>query len=75
MQKVLSSKEGRLVLWELLCRSGVFRSSFSQDSHQTAFHEGERNIGLVLLAQVNEANALATKTMAEEAREEEEKYG
>lgn len=49
---LMGSKRGRRIVWRLLGRTGVFRSSFTGNS-ETFFREGERNVGLFLLAQIN----------------------
>lgn len=46
---VMSQKRGRRLVWRLLSRTGLYRSSFTGTS-QTFFLEGERNIGLGVLA-------------------------
>lgn len=52
---VLSDKRGRAFVRGMLSRCGVFRCSFDRSSGEaTAFREGERNIGLALLAKVTE---------------------
>ncbi len=43
-----SSEQGRRVLYRLLERVGVFRTSFGTDG-ATEFREGMRNVGLMLL--------------------------
>lgn len=50
---VMSDKRGRRVMWRLLDRAGVFRSSFTGNS-ETFFREGMRNIGLMIVAELNE---------------------
>lgn len=51
---LMESEQGRRIVWRLLNQSGVFRSSFSSDALAMAFSEGNRNIGLQLMAQVHE---------------------
>lgn len=48
---LMASKRGRRIVHRLLTRTGVFRSSFTGNS-ETFFREGERNIGLWLMALV-----------------------
>jgi hypothetical protein len=67
MRYILSSRQGRRFLWRYLERCGVFKTSFDGTS-RTYFNEGERNIGLKLLADVNEANIEAYVTMMKEAK-------
>lgn len=50
---LMGDKRGRRVVWRLLERTGVFRSSFTGNS-ETFFREGERNVGLVLMAHIHE---------------------
>lgn len=53
MQWLMGSKRGRRIMWRLLEKTGVYRSSFTGNS-ETYFREGMRNVGLMLMAQVNE---------------------
>ncbi len=46
------SKQGRRFLWRLLDKTGVYRSSFTGSS-ETFFLEGQRNIGLLLMSEIN----------------------
>ena len=50
---LLSSRRGRRIVWRQLERTGVFRSSFNNNSMAMAFAEGQRNYGLQVLAQVH----------------------
>lgn len=50
---MMSDKRGRRVMWRLLETSGVYRSSFTGNS-ETFFREGQRNVGLKLLADIHE---------------------
>ena len=43
---------GLRIVWSLLGKSGVFRSSMAGSPELTAFNEGRRDIGLALLADV-----------------------
>lgn len=52
---LLSSEQGRRFVWRYLELCGVFKSSFTGSS-ETFFLEGQRNIGLKLLADVMEAD-------------------
>lgn len=49
--EVMNTAAGRSLIHRLLSRAGVFRISFSGDPHQTAFNEGQRNIGLWVLTE------------------------
>lgn len=53
LRAVLSTAEGRRFIWKMLGDAGVFRSSFVVGSPDTtAFNEGARNFGLVLLGAI-----------------------
>lgn len=54
MQWVMSSPRGRRTVAWLLEFTGVRRPSFHNSGSVTAFNEGQRNVGLALLAQVEE---------------------
>ena len=49
---LMGNKRGRRIVWRLLERTGVYRSSFTGNS-ETFFREGMRNVGLMLMAQIN----------------------
>jgi len=51
LTRVLASESGRRFLWYLMDRAHVFRSSFTGNS-ETFFREGERSVGLFVLAGV-----------------------
>lgn len=50
---LMSSKRGRRFVWRLLEKCGVYRSSFNHSGSITAFNEGARNIGLMVLDQIH----------------------
>ena len=49
---VMATAEGRRWIWWLLDRCGVFRTSFTGDT-TTYFNEGIRNVGLMVIADIN----------------------
>ena len=55
MQWLMGSKRGRRIMWRLLERTGVYRSSFTGNS-ETFLREGQRNVGLMLMAQIHEVS-------------------
>lgn len=56
LNEILALESGKRFIWRYLEKCGVFSSSFTGNS-ETFFREGERNIGLQLLAEVTKANA------------------
>lgn len=70
---VLSTDKGKLFLWWVLERCGVFHQSFSGNS-ATYFAEGERNVGLKIISQLDAVSPTAFPKLmldmaaAEEAR-------
>lgn len=50
--KVLSSVNGRRFVWRMLEKAGIFRTSFTGNS-ETFFREGMRNMGLMLMLDIN----------------------
>lgn len=50
---LMERAEGRAWLWELLGFCGVFQSSFAPNALEMARREGQRNVGLRLLAEIN----------------------
>lgn len=49
MKWLMGNRRGRRIVWRLLSRAGVFRTSFSTNAMQMAFNEGNRNEGLRLI--------------------------
>lgn len=52
MAAMMSRPETRLWLWDLLAACHMNHSSFSNNPNVTAFREGERNIGIQVLAHI-----------------------
>ena len=48
---VMSAPEGRRLLWRYLEITGIYKLSYTGNS-ETFFNEGQRNIGLKLLAEI-----------------------
>lgn len=67
---ILSEVQGRRFLYRYLEETGVFKSSFTGSS-ETFFNEGQRNIGLKLLADITEADTEAFVKMMAEAKKKE----
>jgi hypothetical protein len=66
LQKVLKLPEGRRFCYKVLSECGVFKSSFSLNSMQTSFQEGRRDIGIMLLKLLDEAEPQAYSQMLRE---------
>ena len=64
--KILKTSEGRRYFWRLMDKCGVFRTSFTLNSNQTAFNEGMRDIGLETLRNITEADSSAFAQMQNE---------
>ena len=63
----MSQKAGRAWVWDHLSACGLFRmSACAGDAHMTYFLEGERNVGLRLLAQLQRACPELYATMSQE---------
>lgn len=63
---VLGSRAGRHVLWSLLEDAGMYGSTFHENQAWAAFREGQRNVGLQILATINEVDPTAYVTMIQE---------
>lgn len=64
---LMSDKRGRRIVWKLLESTGVFRSSFTGNS-ETFFREGARNVGLMLMSDINTHAPDAYVLMLEESK-------
>lgn len=69
MKLIMSTKEGRRFVWEILEFCGVYRSSFTGNS-ETFFKEGQRNVGLMLLGKIHEHCPDGFTTMLKEQKRE-----
>lgn len=66
---LMSTKEGRRICWRLLSITGVYRTSFTGNS-ETYFREGQRNVGLIIINDIQEAAPDDFVTMLKEHRSE-----
>lgn len=66
---LMSTQGGRRIMWGLLGKAGVFKSSFTGNS-TTFFNEGQRNLGLMYLNLINEVCPDQYVAMAKEAAEQ-----
>ena len=71
LKEVLASRAGRDVIWNLISEAGVYRTSFNTNALAMAHAEGQRNVGLRLLANVMEASLSSYLLMQDEANKEE----
>jgi len=55
LKYLLSLPAFRRFYWRYLCECGVFKSSFTGSS-ETYFREGRRDVGLMLMADLNDSN-------------------
>jgi hypothetical protein len=63
---VASTPHGRRLLRRILGECGIYRSSFAgEDTHSSAYREGQRSIGLSLLAQFEAAPDLYLTFLSE----------
>lgn len=72
MKDVLSSVPGRRVVWRYLSECGVFQQSARDSGSWTYFNEGKRSVGLMLLADINEADPESYLKMLNESKKENE---
>ena len=52
LRGLMDDARGRRFVWALLGDAGLFRSSMAHTAELTAFYEGRRDTGLVLLAEL-----------------------
>lgn len=62
---LMSTPQGRRIVWRILSLTGLFRSSFTGNS-QTFFNEGERHVGLVLQGKIGKADRRQFAAMYQE---------
>jgi len=51
---VMRTRQGRRVIYRILALAGVWKTSFHTNALQMSFNEGQRNMGLALLAKLTE---------------------
>lgn len=64
---LMAHKQGRRLMWRLLSMAGVFRTSMTGNS-STFFNEGRRDIGLQLMAEINDHSLDAYVLMLKEQK-------
>ena len=65
LRVILASTDARTWLWDLLGSTGLYKSSFTGNS-QTFFLEGQRNIGLMIQADIVKHSPDALLSMMKE---------
>lgn len=73
LEELLSIPQGRRVLLRLLERCGVYRNAFSIEGETTALRLGEQNIGLWLIAQIEEVGPTEYPKLLLEAAQRKDK--
>ena len=73
LRLIMSQPNGRQWVWDLLTRTKVFATCFDTRALQMAFNEGERNIGLQLMAELMRVCPGQYTTMARENGESDER--
>lgn len=68
VQLLMSHPWGRRLMWRLLEKSGMYRTSFTGNS-TTFFNEGMRNFGIMLTAAINDACPERYVEMVNECKE------
>ena len=68
---ILGTQAGRRFFFRYLIICGVFKTSFTGNS-ETFFKEGQRNVGLMLLEDINSVAPESYAVMMKESREKEE---
>ena len=69
LKTILSEPIGRRFIWGMLQSAGIFRISHVHgDTHSTAFNEGARNMGLVLLGEIMRVDMDGYLRMIKEAQ-------
>lgn len=54
LRSVMDTPAGRRFMWALLGDCGLYRASFNNSGSITAFNEGQRDIGLRLVARITQ---------------------
>lgn len=66
VRELLQSHAGRRFFWRYLTIAGIYETTFRIDPHAMSFYEGQRSVGLRLLADITEADAQSFVTMMTE---------
>lgn len=69
IREIMAFRKGRRFMWRMLENAGIYKSSFALENAIMAFNEGQRNIGLMLLADIMEAAPEKYNLMMKEQKE------
>ncbi len=67
LARVLANEDVRDVFWRILAKCGVYRDCYNRNFGDMAHGEGQRSIGLWVLAEICEADSSAEMKMREKA--------
>jgi len=74
VRTVMADKNARALFWWLLGEIGTYSAVYvPNDTHGTAFNEGQRNVGLMIENVLNRANPRILLDMQREALDEKER--
>lgn len=66
---LMSDKRGRRFMWRLLGGLGIYQQSYTPgDTHASAFREGQRSVGLLLIDRLHQACADRMSEMQKEVK-------
>ena len=68
----MSTKDGRAFIWQHLSTCGVFTTSYTNNALDMSYNEGQRNVGLRLLSDLQDYAFTYFQVMEVEAREPKE---
>ncbi len=68
LKALLSSPIMRHFVWRVLERCGIYKTSFTGDAAHTFFNEGQRQMGLWLLTEIEDSDKNALSLMQSEQR-------
>jgi len=67
LRQILSTVGGRLVVWNVLTKCGIYATSYQGKVKDTLWREGRRSIGLELMQDIAAADPAAYALMRDEA--------
>lgn len=70
IREIMAFKKGRRFMWRMLEATHIFQPIFDLQNAVMAFNEGQRNIGLMLMADIQEASPEKYTLMMKEAKEQ-----